>query len=80
MCNFGEVIVDDSKGVHEDGKGSVMSQSTSSNLNPAQAYRNLKGTVDLMAAAMEMPATMEILCSNDEWVCDTAASNHFCKE
>ena len=33
-----------------------------------------------MAAAMEMPATMEILCSNDVWVCNTAASsNHFAK-
>ena len=32
-----------------------------------------------MAAAMEMPATMEILCNNDLWVCDTAASNHFAK-
>ena len=32
-----------------------------------------------MAAAMEMPATMEILRSNDVWVCDTAASNHFAK-
>ncbi len=28
---------------------------------------------------MEMLATLEILCSNDVWVCDTAASNHFAK-
>ena len=32
-----------------------------------------------MAAAMEMPATMEILCNNDLWVCDTAASKHFAR-
>ena len=32
-----------------------------------------------MAAAMEMPATMEILCRNDVGVCDTAVSNHFAK-
>ena len=32
-----------------------------------------------MAAAMEMPGTMEILCNNDIWVCNTAASNHFAK-
>ena len=32
-----------------------------------------------MAIGMEMPATMEILRSNDVWVCDTAASNHFAK-
>ncbi len=35
--------------------------------------------MNLMAAAMEMPATMEILRRNDMWVCDTAASNHFAK-
>ena len=71
--------MDNSKGVHEDAKGSVMSQSTSFNLNPVQAHQNLKGMVDLMAASMEMPATMEILRSNDVWVCDTAVSNHFSK-
>lgn len=32
-----------------------------------------------MTAAMEVPATMEILRSYDVWVCDTAASNHFAK-
>jgi hypothetical protein len=32
-----------------------------------------------MAAAMEMPATMEILHSIGIWVCDTATSNHFAK-
>ena len=36
-------------------------------------------SINLMATAMEMPATMEILHSNDVWVCDTAASNHFTK-
>ena len=39
----------------------------------------VRPSINLMAAAMEMPATMEILCSNDVWVCDTAASNHFAK-
>ena len=28
---------------------------------------------------MEMPATIELLKNDDVWVCDTAASNHFCK-
>ncbi len=57
----------------------MTSQSTSSDLNPSQTPRNLKGTIDLMAAAIEMPATMEIMHSKDVWVCNTAASNHFAK-
>ncbi len=32
-----------------------------------------------MAIGMEMSAPMEILHSNDIWVCNTAASNHFAK-
>lgn len=28
---------------------------------------------------MEMPTTMDILYSDDMWVCDTTASNHFSK-
>ena len=32
-----------------------------------------------MASEMEMPATLGLLRSDDIWVCDTAASNHFCK-
>ena len=34
-------------------------------------------SINLTAATMEMPSTMEILCSNDVWVCNTTASNHF---
>jgi hypothetical protein len=40
---------------------------------------SLRPSLNIMAAAMEMPATMEILCSNDVWVCDTTASYHFVK-
>ena len=39
----------------------------------------VRPSFSLMAAAIEMPGTMEILHSNDMWVCNTTASNHFAK-
>lgn len=40
----------------------------------------VQSTINFMTAIMEIPAIREIIIhSNDAWVCDTIASNHFAK-
>lgn len=39
----------------------------------------VQASINLMATATEMPATMEIVCSNLVRVCNTAESDHFAK-
>lgn len=76
-CNRMNRIVDNFKGVWESANDNVVSQSTTYDVNPVRNPPEWNGAFDVMAVTMELPATMEILCSTDIWVCDTAASNHF---
>ena len=72
-------IVNDFKGMRESAKGSMTSQSNVYDVNSVQNSAERNVTFNLMAAAMEIPANMEILHSTNVWVYDTAASNHFSK-
>ena len=38
---------------------------------------NDKGTVELLAAKMELPTTFDWLYESDIWVCDTEAFSHY---
>ena len=67
FCKNG--IVNNSKGVHESAKSSVMSQSTVYDVNSMHNSHEQNGTIDFMAAVMEMSVTMEILCSTNVCVC-----------